>query len=189
MPLSRTRRAQCPPGAGRGGGLSACRRGLGHGLPDGSPQEEGEVGQVLVACSRSCASNGKVLPFDPMPQILRRPGPSQGMSKGFVVLPDTVHDGVNPSLPAPPTAPAEGPQPQLRGPGRGIPARRLGLGCPMTRSMVHNSGRCRHTPAAEARPLENEPPSWASRHSAHIWTVPCRTDSNSCRSIHPGLMG
>ena len=103
---------------------------------------------LLVACSRSVASNGKVLPFDPMPQILRCPGPSEGMSKEFVVFPDAVQDGVDPSLPAPPTASAEGPQQQLglvepRGPGRGIgvsqlPTQRLGLGHPMTGSMVHN---------------------------------------------------
>jgi hypothetical protein len=100
----------------------------------------------LVVCSRSVASNGKVLPFDPMSQILRRPGPSEGMGKEFVVFPDAVHDVVDQSLPAPPTASAEGPQQQLglvepRGPGRGIadlhpgvsqlPAQRLGLGRPM----------------------------------------------------------
>jgi hypothetical protein len=71
-----------------------------------------------VACSRSVASNGKVLPFDPMSQILRCPGPSEGMGKEFVVFPDAVHDVVDQSLPAPPTASAEvpsaeGPQQQL----------------------------------------------------------------------------
>jgi hypothetical protein len=64
------------------------------------------------------SSHGKVLPFDPMPQILRCPGPSEGMGKEFVVFPDAVHDMVDQSLPAPPTASAEvpsaeGPQQQL----------------------------------------------------------------------------
>jgi len=82
------------------GGMSSLWGGW-RGMPGGTSESgglpavlEGAEAPGLGACSRSVASNGKVLPFDPMSQILRCPGPSEGMGKGFVVFPDTGHDMV-----------------------------------------------------------------------------------------------